>query len=217
MSAVDAHHVSVDVVFSLIPGPARDGIICERRDHPICRQRNRSLRPREAMTKLQGIASVAHSRAGRGCRRRRRSGSGSCTSPPSHSTSTPRSGSLRPQEKSPRSAERRSPNLWPNSCGLPPIADWMRPIGTGSRPCSHDHCWHSLEECNPDASNNRGGLRSSWYWFIGICTKQAALAPPSRIASGVVECSIAATCPQTITAGTFGTFWKMQPGFQQYS
>ena len=21
--------------------------------------------------------------------------------------------------------------------------------------CSHDYCWHSLEECNPDASNNR--------------------------------------------------------------
>ena len=51
-----------------------------------------------------------------------------------------------------------------------------------------------VEECNPDASNNRGDSRSSWYWFIGICTKQAALAPPSRIASGVVECSIAATC-----------------------
>ena len=35
--AVDAYayHISVDVVFSLIPGPARDGIIRERRDHPI--------------------------------------------------------------------------------------------------------------------------------------------------------------------------------------
>ena len=21
--------------------------------------------------------------------------------------------------------------------------------------CSHDHCWHSLEECNPDAGNKR--------------------------------------------------------------
>ena len=30
-------------------------------------------------------------------------------------------------------------------------SDEMRSAPT----CPHDYCWHSLEECNPDASNDR--------------------------------------------------------------
>ena len=36
-------------------------------------------------------------------------------------------------------------------------SDEMRSAPT----CPHDHCWRSLEECNPDASNDRATYRSA--------------------------------------------------------
>ena len=73
--------------------------------------------------------------------------------------------------------------------------------------CPHDYCWHSLEECNPDASNNRAtygplgnagvgagvvgaapgvGVRVSQRAHEGLAVRAVAARNAARIAAAVV-------------------------------